>query len=406
MPRLLQINIEVNSGSTGRIAEQIGEIAISSGWESYITYARGYQPSKSNVIKIGNYFNILIHVLQTRLFDNHCKSSSLATRKLIKKIEEIKPDLIHLHQLHGYYLNIEILFNYLSRISTPVVWTMHDCWGFTGHCTNFTLIGCEKWRTECHHCPKKKFYPKSIFLDRSKANFILKKRLFTSVENLTIVAVSDWLRNLIKESFLSGIQTLTINNGVDTDRFRPYNDNGTIRKKYGIGDRFVILGVGTEWNFTKGLLDYYKLREKLSDDFSIMLVGVSSKIIKKLPRGITGVPRTENIEELARIYSMADVVTSLSYQEAFGLTPIEGFACGTPAIVYNATALPELVTSDVGYIVEPGNIDQLISAIKKVQQKGKSYYTVNCRTRAENHYSKVKKYKEYILLYKKLLKQE
>jgi len=350
MPKLLQISVDVNTGSVGHIAEQIGELAISSGWESYIAFGRDSQPSMSRVIKIGNYLNIYYHVIQTRLFDNHFHSSTKATRELIKRIEAIKPDIIHIHQLHGYYINSEVLFEYLSKINIPIVWTLHDCWPMTGHCTYFSNIDCNKWKLECHNCPKKKNYPSSIFLDRSQQNFHLKKALFTSINNLTIVAVSDWLKNIAKESFLVKNSIISIKNGVDINKFIPSKDTGFIKQKYHLTNKFVILGVGTAWHAAKGLFDYYKLREKLSNDYAIVLVGLSSENINKLPKGIIGILRTENIEELAQLYASADVVTSLSYQEAFGLTPVEGFACGTPAIVYNATATPELINPEIGII--------------------------------------------------------
>jgi putative colanic acid biosynthesis glycosyltransferase len=404
MPKLLQINVDINSGSVGRIAEQIGEMAIANGWESYIAYARDYQPSKSNTIKIGNYLNIYYHVIQTRLFDNHCLSSTKATWNFIKKIEEIKPDIIQIHQLHGYYINVKVLFEYLSKINIPIIWTLHDCWAMTGHCTHFININCYKWKHECHHCPKKRNYPASIFLDRSQKNFHLKKALFTSLNNLTIVTVSDWLKNLAKESFLSKYPIISIKNGVDTRKFIPYSNTDIIKQKYLLTDKFIIMGVGTIWDASKGLFDYYKLREKLSNDYIIVLVGLSQEIIKNLPEGIVGIPRTESIDELAQLYSAADVITSLSNQEAFGLTPIEGFACGTPAIVYNATALPELITPEVGYIVEPGNIEQIDEAVNQINLKGKSYYSANCRILAEAVYDTRKKYGEYISLYIEKLK--
>jgi len=403
MPILLQISVDINSGSVGRIAEQIGEIAISAGWESYIAYARDYQPSKSKEIKIGNSLNIYYHVAQTRLFDNHCLASTRATRKFIRKIEEIKPDIIQIHQLHGYFINIKVLFEYLSKVNIPIVWTLHDCWAMTGHCAYFSDINCNKWKIECHHCPKKGNYPASLLLDRSQKNFHLKKKIFTLLHNMTIVTVSDWLKNLAGESFLSKYNIFSIKNGVDLNKFIPSEDNAFISQKYNVTGKFVIIGVGTTWQAAKGLYDFYKLRERLSDDYVIMLVGLLPGLINDLPKGIIGIPRTESIKELAQLYSIADVVASLSYQEAFGLTPVEGFACGTPAIVYNATATPELITSDVGYVVEPGNIDQLVDAIKKIQQKSKSFYAQNCRKHAELLYDKNKLFNQYFQLYNNLL---
>lgn len=401
MKTLLQIGIEVNSGSTGRIAEQIGLLALEKGWESYITYARGFNPSKSKTIKIGNRWNIYLHVLQTRFFGNHLRASTQATRKLIKQIAEINPDIIHLHQLHGYFINIEELFSYLATLKIPIVWTLHDCWPFTGHCAYFSWVNCNKWQTECYDCPQINRYPKS-YVDKSTQNFNLKKKLFTSVPSLYLVTVSEWLYNLTKQSFLKEIPAVAIQNGVDTRVFYPRNETQLVRKKYSIPQQPVIMGVGTTWTASKGFYDYIALREFLDPNISIVLVGVPRNLQKKLPPGIVAIPRTESVDELAHLYSLADIVTSLSYQESFGLTPIEGFACGTPAIVYNATALSELINPNVGYTAEPGNVKQVAELIVKLLEKGKSFYTPHCLQHAKN-FDIRKKYEQYFVLYDKLL---
>lgn len=229
---LLQISIEVNSGSVGRIAEHIGLQAIGNGWESYITYARNYQPSKSNTIKVGNKFDIYLHGIRTRLFDDHCYGSTIPTKKLIKQIKEINPDIILLHHIHGYFLNMKVLFDYLSKLDIPIVWTFHDCWSFTGHCAHFEEIGCEKWMIECNACPLKKYYPASYVFDRSKENYKEKKKLFNSLKNLTIVPVSKWLGDLVKESFLSSNNIKVIYNGIDINTFKPNLNIKETREKF------------------------------------------------------------------------------------------------------------------------------------------------------------------------------
>lgn len=403
MNRLLQIGIEVNSGSTGRIAEELGEMAMDNGWESYISYARGYNPSKSNVVKVGNKFNIYRHVIQTRLLGNHLLASTKATKALIHEIQILNPDIIHLHQIHGYYLNVKVLFEFLAKLKTPIVWTLHDCWSFTGHCSYFSLIDCNKWQERCYNCPQKRGYPKSFFIDRSESNYFLKKDLFNNLDNLTLITISDWLKSLVKQSFFSNQNVITINNGINTRLFRPIANNSDVKQKNKIPDKKIILGVGTTWIRSKGLYDYYLLNEKISDEYVIVLVGVGQQIIKNLPKGIVGIRRTESIDELAALYSMATVVTSLSYQEAFGLTPAEGFACGTPAIVYNATALPELVTPEVGSVITPGDIDGVWSAIQEIGSKDKAYYTEMCRARAIEKYDSQKRYNDYFSLYENLV---
>ena len=402
MRKLLQISIEINSGSTGRIAEQIGLLAISKGWESYITYARGFNPSQSIPIKVGNRLNIYNHVIQTRFFGNHLKSSSYATNGLIRKIKMIAPDIIQLHQLHGYYLNLNVLFNFLKAENIPVIWTMHDCWAFTGHCAYFTLANCDKWKTECGNCPQIYKYPKS-FIDKSNQDYHLKKKLFNSVPKMTIVAVSDWLNNLVKNSFFKNQEIVTIQNGVDVSKFYPRKNVQRLRTKYDIPEGPVIMGVGTIWTKSKGLFDYFKLRKILPETINIVLVGLTKNQIKKLPNGIVGIRRTESINELAELYSLADIVTGLSYQEAFGLTPIEGFACGTPAIVYNTTALPELVSSEVGRIVEPGNVFEVRRAILEILNIGTENFKQYCINKAQIEFNDSLKFESYMSLYEQKL---
>lgn len=406
MKTLLQINVVANWGSTGRIAEEIGITAINQEWDSYIAYGRNTRESKSKLIKIGNKWDIGFHGLKSRLFDMHGLGSKDATIKLVKQIENIKPDLIHLHNIHGYYLNYSTLFNYLSTANIPIVWTLHDCWSFTGHCTYFDYIGCKKWEIQCHNCPQIKSYPESLFIDRSKENFNLKKALFKSVNNLTIVPVSDWLSQVIKKSFLSSYPIQTIYNGISLDTFSPIDDTKMIKEKYNINNRNILLGVATSWSSRKSLDDYIKLSSHLSTDYVIILIGLSQKQIKTLPNNIIGIPRTENIQELVKLYSAADIVLNLSVEETFGLTTVEGFACGTPGIVYNCTASPELITKETGLVVEKNNITALKNAIFEIISNGKNHYSSACRERAVNHYNKEDRYNEYIQLYNKILNQQ
>lgn len=402
MPKLLQINSCVALYSTGQLVENIGKVAIANGWESYIAYGRESRSSQSELIRIGTDWDVKLHGLETRLFDKHGLSSKNATHKLIKQIREIKPDIIQLHNIHGYYLNYEIFFKFLFEANIPVVWSLHDCWSMTGHCSHFALVGCNKWKTECHHCPLKSSYPAS-WIDKSRKNYHLKKSLFPALNNVTMISASKWLGEVIYESYLSRYPLKIIPNGIDTDIFTPKFNSEEIKKKYGLQNKFVIMGVGSVWNAEKGLYDYYKLREKLNDDDVIVLVGMSKKQIKNLPKGIIGITRTDNINELASLYSAADVITSLSYLEAFGLTPVEGFACGTPAIVYNCTSTPELINDKVGFVAEPGDISSVISAIETIKKKGKDQYSINCREHALALYKKDDRFGDYIKLYNKIL---
>jgi len=402
MKKLLQINSVINSGSTGRIAEEIGQMAIKSGWVSYIAYGRNERPSTSNLIRIGNDKDVKLHGLQTRLFDRHGLSSRKATSDFIKQIDNIKPDIVHLHNIHGYYINIEVLFHYLKNANVPVVWTFHDCWPITGHCSHFSYVGCEKWKSQCFECPQKSGYPASYFIDRSKKNYILKKELFNSLPNLTLVPVSQWLSGVLEESFLQNYPIKVINNGINTEVFKP-SLSSDFRNKYGLKDKFILLGVASVWEERKGLKDFIELSKLLDSDYQIVLVGLTKKQIELLPKNILGIERTESVYALADIYASADIVLNLSYEETFGLTTVEGFACGTPGIVYNATASPELIEESTGIVVEQGNMNKLVEAIYTIKNNGKQYYSDACVNRAHRLYKKEDRYKEYIQLYNELI---
>ena len=396
MPTLLQINSCANWGSTGKIAEQINQMAAVQGWETYIAYGRSVNPSQSKLIHIGNTPSQAIALIEARLFDNDGLANRIATRRLVKKIKAIKPDIIHLHNLHGYYINYKILFDYLNSSNIPVVWTLHDCWSFTGHCSHFVGANCEKWKTQCLECPLKKDYPASLWLDQSARNYSLKKQLFAANKNIHIVAVSKWLASLVQQSYLKDADVRIINNGIDINTFRPVFT--------GEKTKFSILGVSSVWTQSKGLYDFYRLREVLDvSQYDITLVGLREEQVKTLPSGIKGVVRTNSVDELAQYYSSADVILSLSYGESMGLTPIEGMACGTPAIVYNNTAQPELITSDTGIVVEQGNINDLCKAIFAIKRNGKQMYSDACRERAEKLFHKEDKYQEYVRLFSELI---
>lgn len=404
MKRLLQINSVVNSGSTGRIAEEIGQTAINYGWQSYIAYGRNPKESKSELIRIGSNLDVKLHGIKTRLFDKHGLGSKKATKRLIKEIQNINPDIIHLHNIHGYYINIKILFDFLKEYNKPVVWTFHDCWPYTGHCTHYADAKCNKWKTHCESCPLKTSYPKSIFLDRSFKNYDFKKSIFTSLENLTIVAVSDWLKSDIEKSFMNKYPILRIYNGVDIDYFKPYEDYEYVKLKYSIPkDKNVLLACATSWSNNKGFLDYIKLSKMLNKDYVIVLVGLPSKLIKKLPNNIIGIPITYDIEELAKLYSLSSIVLNLSKQESFGKTTVEGLACGTPGIVYDVTASPELIDSETGIVVQKDDISQVCEAIYEIERWNKSNLQIKCRDRAKSFFDKNINFMKYIDLYKSLL---
>lgn len=398
--KLLQINSTYNWGSTGRIAEEISQKVISYGWESYLAYGRGYNKGVSIPVKIGNQLDFYYHVLMTRLFNRHGLASKWATRKFIKQIERIKPDIIHLHNIHGYYLNYPMLFLYLSEAAIPIVWTLHDCWTFTGHCGYFSYIRCARWRIGCHDCPQKKNYPKSWWIDRSGKEYMDKLFSFTSAKKMVLVPVSEWLAGEVKQSFLKNYPMRVIHNGVDVDTFRPLQIN---EKHKAFEHKFVILGIASIWSPRKGLFDFIKLRKKLSDDYLIVLIGLSEKQIRKLPKNIVGICRTNSIQELASYYSLADVFFNPTWEDNFPTTNLEALACGTPLITYKTGGSVEAVDKTVGFVVEQGDLDRTVELIKTMKEQGKRLYTNYCRERAVLNYDKRSCYESYFQLYKELL---
>ncbi|KAA6340159.1 N-acetyl-alpha-D-glucosaminyl L-malate synthase [termite gut metagenome] len=402
MKILLQINSFINFGSTGHIVEDIGNLAIANGWESYIVYARNDRNSLSKKIKIGDNWECYWHVLVTRLFDRHGLASRKATKKLIKQIHLIKPDIIHLHNIHGYYVNFDLLFKYLSTINTSIVWTLHDCWAYTGHCVHYSFIKCEKWKNHCCHCPIPLSYPKSLLIDRSKQNFENKKNAFCSVKNMIIVPVSQWLAYEVSQSFLNKYPIKQIYNGIDTRVFSPILPS--VKKKYRVEDKFMILGVASIWNERKGLKNFKELACKLSNDKIIFLVGLTKKQMINLPSNIIGIERTENIHQLVELYSSADIFINPTWDDNFPTTNIESLSCGTPVITYNTGGSIEAINNDTGFIVAQGDITGLLNAINLVKQKSKSFYSSACRKRAMSCFDRKDRYEEYLQLYEEMKK--
>jgi glycosyltransferase involved in cell wall biosynthesis len=403
--KLLQLNTTVNSGSTGRIAEDIGLTIMAAGHLSYIAAGIANRPSQSRVMPIGSKWDRNLHGVKTRLFDGHGFGSVYSTRHLLKSINDINPDIIHLHNIHGYYLNIEILFRYLKEIQKPIVWTFHDCWPFTGHCSYFDAVGCFKWKTECNHCPNKKGYPASICLDRSKVNYYRKNAIFNSINKLQIVTPSLWLANHVQQSFLSNYPVQVIHNGTDLNNFKCLNRITETKARCNLSGKKIILGVASIWDARKGLQDFIQLSKSVKPDEQIVLVGLDKKMISWLPNNISGIERTENIAELAELYNASEVFVNPTYADNFPTTNIEALACGTPVVTYNTGGSPEAVDEMTGFVVEKGNVPALAIAIQQVIKKGKSYYESICRERAMKLFNKNERYKDYLKLYEKVISE-
>jgi len=400
--KVLQIDIACNVLSTGRIVEGIGKEVLRQGGESYIAFGRYAMPSKSISIKIGNEISIASHLLLTRIFDMHGLGSKYATDKFLQRVDQIRPDIIHLHDIHGYYLNYPVLFSYIRERKIPVVWTQHSCWAFTGHCAYFDKINCSKWTTLCHHCELKKDYPRSWLIDRSKTNYLTKKKIFSSVESMRIISVSKWMESLVKKSFLNKYPIKTIYNGIDVVAFRPRQNN--IKKRYGIENKFLILGIAAQWTERKGFYDFIELSRNLDNaQFAILMVGLDKKRFRELPDGIIGVKKTNCIDELAEFYSAADLFFNPTWEDTFPTTNLESLACGTPVLTYDTGGSPEAVTDDTGFVIKKGDIHSALNIITRVKEVGKQNYLRRCRSRAVSSFSQEDRYREYLTLYKESL---
>lgn len=367
MARILFIN-SVCYGSTGNICKSLYKLAEANGHTCCIAYGRGAQPEGFNTIKIGNRIDVYKHAVQARLFDSSGFHSKKATSEFIKKIEQFKPDVIHLHNVHGYYLNIEILFEYLKKNpNIKKVWTIHDCWPYTGHCAYYLNIKCNKWKNKCEQCQFKNEYPRTI-KGNSEENYALKKKIFTGIANMEVVCVSEWLKGEVEQSFLKEYECQVIISGVDTSAFS-YKPSD-VKERLGIVNKTMILGVASVWSERKGLQDFLRLRKQVSEEYVIVLIGVSKKQQKKLPKGIIGIRCTENQEQLREFYSAADIFFNPTREETYGLTNVEAQLCGTTTISYDAGGTRETIISDNSYLVK--NFDEMLDLLKVVNIKRKT----------------------------------
>lgn len=359
------INVVCGIRSTGRICTDLAVTLEAQGHDVKIAYGRGTVPVQFQkyAVRIGTDIDIKLHGVKARLLDGAGFGSKKATEQFIDWVKEYNPDVIHLHNLHGYYVNIDILFNYLRTSGKRIIWTLHDCWAFTGHAAYCEATNCERWITGCRNCPKKNDYPRSL-IDQSSRNWKRKKMLLRGVPGMIIITPSEWLARLVRESFLAEYPVKVIHNGVDTTVFRPV-DSTSIRAKLRTGDKKVILGVAAVWDERKGLRDFIELKKLLDDDqYQIVLAGLNRKQIEELPDGIIGIQKTDSVNELVQLYSLADVFVNPTYEDNYPTTNLEAIACGTPVITYNTGGSGESA-SLFGLIIEKGNYNRLLDAVQR-----------------------------------------
>lgn len=363
--KVLQINSVCGYGSTGRIVADLSRALMQNGDDCLIAYGRGQAPEDIKSIRIGTDFDVNLHGVCSRLTDKHGFYSKRATQRFIRSAREYDPDIIHLHNLHGYYLHLPTLFEWLRESGKPVVWTLHDCWAFTGHCAYFDYVECDRWKTGCHNCPQKNAYPSSLLLDQSRSNFEQKKRLFTSVPNMRIVTPSNWLKNLAQQSFLKNYHIVTVHNGIDLNQFKPTESN--FREKNHLTNKTILLSVANVWEPRKGFDHLVELSRRLNLSFQIIMVGLTEQQCGSLPPNIFGITHTDNLNELAGLYSTADIFINPTLEDNFPTTNLEAIACGTPVITFDSGGCRETVSDGFGYVVPKGDLKELASQIERLR---------------------------------------
>lgn len=361
--KYLFINSVAGVGSTGRIAADKCRELMHEGHECRLAYGRTCRNCDDiPTIRIGSDLDFKFHGAINRIFDNHGFNSAAATKKFLRQVREYDPDVIWLHNIHGYYIHVGLLFEYLRFSGKKIIWTLHDCWSFTGHCAYFDYAGCDRWKTGCHDCPQKKSYPASLLMDNSRENYETKKYHFTGIPNMTLVVPSQWLASRVKDSFLREYPVEVVYNTVDREVFKPVPSD--FRKIHGLEGKTILLGVANIWEERKGLKDFLELAGHLDDSYRIVLVGLSPQQSRGLPANILCLPRTDSVQQLVEIYSAADLYINPSVEETFGMTTLEAACCGTASIVYRGTACEEVAAQFGGTAVEKG-WKNILEAVEK-----------------------------------------
>ncbi len=394
--KIMSIN-SVNYGSTGNIMLQINRQAGQCGMETKAAYMKcrtNLKKKADNDLLIGTILENNLHLQLGRLTGYNGCFSQLGTWLFLRKVSKFKPDLIHLHNLHNCYINLPMLFSYIKRNHIPVVWTLHDCWAFTGQCPHFTMAACSRWKTGCGNCSQYKMYP-AARVDRTKRMWELKRNWFTGVENLTIVTPSQWLADLVKESFLKEYPVKVINNGIDLSVFKPTKSN--FREMYHLENKKVILGVAFGWGEKKGLDAFIDLCDRLPEDYRGVLVGTDDNIDRVIPEKILSIHRTSNPQELAEIYTAADVFFNPTREENYPTVNMEALACGTPVVTFRTGGSAEIIDEHCGISVPCDDLDAAERAVRSICEKN----TISrdaCLSRAGSFDASVH-FKEYVELY-------
>ena len=381
-PRILFINSVCGFGSTGRIVSELSKIE---GYDTLVCYGRKKDYANVNSYKFANFFDNAFGAIRTILFDNNLNICTLATKRLIKKIKEFNPDIIHLHNMHGYYVNVEMLFKFLKEYNKPVVWTLHDCWPITGYCAAIDFYKCEKYKTECNNCPHKFSYPFSLFKQKIVKEYYLKKELFNSINDLTIVTPSKWLMSLVDRSYLKNCNKEVVNNGINLDDFKQTKEKN---------DRFTVIAVAGVWAEDRGLNEMNKIIPLLDKDIDVIAVGKNSEQIKNC----NSIKFTNSKQELVNLYSSSHLLMMPTLDDNFPTVNIEALACGTPVITYKTGGSPEIVDENTGEVIEKGDYREMANRINHIKNSY-AFDSKRCMDRAKkfsieemkSHYDKLYK---------------
>lgn len=395
--RVVEINT-YDSGSTGNIMINIAKVSEKFGIDVY-TFSSSRNSVGTDYNKhryTDSVIEYRIHMVMGMFFGYELEYSYRATKRLIDQLKKISPDIIHLHNTHGWFLNHKMFFDYVNKNNIQLLWTLHDCWSFTGRCPHFQITGCDKWKKGCGRCMyDRKLYPADYWIDRTRKNFKKKKKLFASVKKLTFVTPSQWLADLVKKSFLKDYDVKVINNGINLSVFKPTESN--FRKEYRLEDKYVVLGVAATWGKRKGFDVFLELAKRLDDKFRIVLVGVTSEQKESLPKNIIGLERTANQTELAEIYTAANVFANPTREDTFPTVNIEALACGTPVITFNTGGSPEIIDETCGDSTDCNDIDSFERKIRYTCEN-KPYSIDDCLNRARK-FDMNDKFEEYVRLY-------
>ena len=400
--KVLQINAVNSILSTGRNAVELSEFLIENGHDSLVAFSKGPSVYSKNEYIMGSKLDAKIHGLLSRITGKQGYFSKGATQKLLQRIDEFVPDVVVLNNLHGNFINLPMLLKYLAKKDIATVAVLHDCWFYTGKCCHYTVQGCYKWKDACYKCPQIKNFNKSWFFDRTKSLHKDKIQLFTSIPNLAVVGVSDWILNEAKEApgFKNAKIFKRIYNWIDIQTFAP-QETSDIRKELGLENKKVILSVASHWSKDKGIDTIIEISKNLNENEQYVVVGNISDV--ELPNNIIHIPATNSVCELAQYYSLADVFVQPSIEETFGKVTAEALACGTPIVCFNSTANPELVGEGCGFVVESKNVDEMLLKIRNILNNDKNKYLSVCRNFAVNSFEKDKNLQEYLNLFTDLL---